>query len=156
MLLAEISASPNIRDLGVGVQIPLNESGTLGLQWRPTLSLEIGKAIDTPAPETSTSQQQSASDVEDPVVRINAKLVGHLRFRPEHPILGVSFVDLFTQNRFAYLPNVGGGRTHDLAVVGVELRFNEFAGLQVAYTVGEDSPEFNKTETVKLGFSVHF
>jgi hypothetical protein len=137
----------NMPGLGIGHGIPWDPTAPVSLQWRPWIGIDAGKTLDKPKDST----------IPDTIFRITQRTTARLRLNfISHALPELKKVDLFVENNLHCVPNVGGGRTYDVFITGLEFGLTEHASFRVEYDVGRDAPDFAKIEVLKAGFSVKF
>jgi hypothetical protein len=158
-IILDLSASPNIPTLAIGKIISWGErvafqkpDGNADIKreteffWRPYVGVEGGQTI----------KGGNTNDVPDTVIRPYGSVDARLRFNPFKVTQSIESIDLFVQDKLYVLANVDGTPTRNLFVGGIDVRINQTFGIQFAYTIGREEPEFKKVETLEVGFSIKF
>lgn len=157
-LVGEFLVAPIVRALP-GTLEAWPARGPVQFYWTPTFGLDAGRNL----------RRGVSAETDNTILRFLTQVDARIFSKDLNERLGLEgdALALFLQYKWYYLPREDR-TTHDLFVVGVEWRFYEMKqeipglrkppelGLQVAYTVGEDAPTFEKGETVEIGLSCRF
>lgn len=148
-LVLDLAFTANAPSLGVGNNVP-DRRGALHFHWRPVVGIEGGPEL---------AERDNDTDADAAPLRVYADLKAHVNFdflRQRLDLAGRPF--LFAQNRFAWLPTVGGGGGlgRNLVLFGFEVPIHENVGFQIAWTYGWDAPEYDKVRTFEGGLTVKF
>lgn len=153
-LSAELLWSPTIPSLHIGnyrggERIALGAGGhrenrpPVELRWRPYLGIDAGGTI---AEDASVTEESSLRLVAKAVVEINLNFLSKLYDKAN--------ASIYLEDTFHYLTDGGDG--HNFVKASFVTMLTEDVGINVAYKVGESSPDYKKLGLITAGVSIKF
>jgi hypothetical protein len=145
-MMAEITARVTVPELAIGLAKDIVPKQVRAI-WTPSLITEYGKTID---------QVASSAERDDTVLRLIGRVQARLSFPSfARDALNVNDVAFFADNKSYYLP-LEDDDFHNYLQAGFEVKFTDNVSIALQYKIGEDAPNFLKTETYSLSLGVQF
>jgi hypothetical protein len=159
--------SPNMPLIGIGELRPLFQPGPANEQerrertrpenrhgawlvWRPYAGLEIGKTLDQPDPTKDNPE----------IFRVMGRVEGRVVFYDISHALSINQFAVFADDTVRYLPGNFDDETgedfHNFLRAGIDFGVTENFSVLITYKVGEDSPNFNKVESIGIELGIKF
>lgn len=155
-LTAELTYTPNVGS--IGFFRPFNRADpetrytgqariVPGIQsrYRPYIGLDFGRRIDG----------ESTRETHRNLLRVPLRLVYDVRFNQLARQLDLKDVLLTVDNTYRFLP-LEDDKHHDIFNVGLSFYPEDNLALSLSYKLGQDSPNFTKTQEYGLGLGVKF